>query len=155
MKRKIIKWGIISFVSIILIVGSYVLYLWFMPHRDVQSSPVDYEVSAHEIVQEYLNNPDEANEKYLSEDGDSKILLVDGTVTSIEVDMNNQKVVLLKEEGDKAGVSCTFMENTNEHLDNTKPGDKIRVKGVIRSGAGYDADLEMYEDVIMEKCDIK
>lgn len=122
-----------------------------MPHRDVQSSPVDYEVSAHEIVQEYLNNPEEANEKYLSEDGDSKILLVDGTVASIEVDMNNQKVVLLKEEGDRAGVSCTFMENTNEHLDNTKPGDKIRVKGVIRSGAGYDADLEMYEDVIMEK----
>ncbi len=30
----------------------------------------------------------------------------------------------------------------------------IKVKGVIRSGANYDADLEMYEHVIMEKCDL-
>lgn len=155
MKRKIIKWGIISVILVILIVGSYELYLWNMPHRDVQSSPVDFEVSAHEIVEEYLNNPEEANDKYLSEDGDSKILLVEGSVASIETDMNNQKVVLLKEENDKAGVSCTFMENTNSHLENVKAGDMIRVKGVIRSGAGYDEDLELYEDVIMEKCDIK
>lgn len=153
--RKIIKWSLLSLLLVIVIVGSYVLYLWYMPHRDVQASPVDYEVNAHELVQEYLSNPNAANDKYLSEDGDSKILLVEGTVVSIDVDMNDQKVVLLKEKNDKAGVSCTFMENTNENLDAIKPGDRIRVKGVIRSGAGYDADLEMYEDVIMEKCDIK
>jgi hypothetical protein len=33
-------------------------------------------------------------------------------------------------------------------------GEEITVKGVIRSGAEYDEDLEMYEDVIMAKCDL-
>jgi hypothetical protein len=33
-------------------------------------------------------------------------------------------------------------------------GQAITVKGVIRSGASYDEDLEMYENVILEKSDI-
>lgn len=155
MKRKIIKWSIIAILIGGIIAASYIYYLWNMPHRDVQNSPVDYELNASDIVSEYLKDPESADDKYLSEDGDSKILLVKGTVFSIEEDMDDQKVVLLKEEGDKAGVSCTFMGNTNDHLNVVQKGDVIKVKGVIRSGAGYDEDLELYENVIMEKCDIK
>jgi hypothetical protein len=41
--------------------------------------------------------------------------------------------------------------SNNEEL---KIGTKVSIKGVIRSGAGYDEDLDMYEDVILEKCDL-
>ncbi|MFP3670568.1 hypothetical protein SB717_36390, partial [Priestia sp. SIMBA_032] len=64
-------------------------------------------MTASAIVHEYLDNPTAANAKYLNEEGESKILAVTGTVRSIDEDMNQQKVILLMEANDKAGVSCT------------------------------------------------
>jgi hypothetical protein len=139
----------------ILIVGlGIALYLFNMPHRNVVGSKADFNMTASAIVHEYLENPTAANAKYLNEEGESKILAVTGTVRSIDEDMNQQKVILLMEANDKAGVSCTFTQNTNKHTDNIEIGQQITVKGVIRSGASYDADMELYEDVILEKCDI-
>lgn len=154
MKRKIIKWAVIAFASVLVIAGGTALYLFNMPHRDVQATAVDYKISATQIVQEYLDNANAANEKYLQEEGESKILAVSGRVASIDEDMNHQKVILLKDPEAKAGVSCTFTSATNANAEKLKQGDLVTLKGVIRSGAGYDEDLEMYEDVILEKCDI-
>ena len=61
---------------------------------------------------------------------------------------------MLKEKGDKAGVSATFTVETNHKISDLKIGEKITVKGVIRSGASYDEDLELYENVILEKSDL-
>lgn len=139
----------------ILLIGlGIALYLFNMPHRNVVGSKADFNMAASAIVNEYLNDPASANAKYLNEEGESKILAVTGTVRSIDEDMNQQKVILLMEANDKAGVSCTFTQNTNKHTDNIETGQQITVKGVIRSGASYDADMELYEDVILEKCDI-
>lgn len=154
MKKKIIKWGLILLLGGLVIGGGIVFYLFNMPHRDVQAADVDYEITATQLVQEYLDNAQSANDKYLQEEGESKILAVSGTVASIDEDMNQQKVVLLKSTDGKAGVSCTFTASTNVHAGKLKAGDKVKIKGVIRSGAGYDEDLELYEDVIMEKCDV-
>lgn len=154
MKRKIIKWGLIVFAAGLLIAGGTAVYLFNMPHRDVQAADVDYQVRASQLVQEYLDNAESANNKYLNQDGVSKILAVSGTVASIDEDMNQQKVILLKDDEAKAGVSCTFTQATNSNAQNLKLGEMVTLKGVIRSGAGYDEDLEMYEDVILEKCDI-
>lgn len=154
MKRKIIKWGLIVLAAGLLIAGGTAVYLFNMPHRDIQAATVDYQVHASQLVQEYLENAESANNKYLQEEGESKILAVSGTIASIDEDMNQQKVVLLKDHGEKAGVSCTFTKATNANTQQLKPGDMVTLKGVIRSGSGYDEDLEMYEDVILEKCDI-
>jgi len=142
----------IALVGVLLGVGVF-SYMWFMPHRDVQSSPIDIEITSDKLVQEYLDNAEKANEKYLQDEGDSKILAVTGVITNIEEDMNQQKVVYLKS-GTDAKVSCTFTKETNANTNDLKEGDEVRIKGVIRAGASYDEDLEMYEDVIMEKCDI-
>ena len=125
-----------------------------MPHRDVQAAAVDYKIESKFLVQEYLQDVKAANNKYLQEEGDSKILVVSGTIHSTSTDMNNQKVILLKEKGEMAGVSCTFMHSTNANALKLKIGERVTIKGVIRSGAGYDEDLELYEDVILEKCDV-
>lgn len=154
MKKKIIKWSLILLVSGLVIGGGIVFYLFNMPHRDVQASVADYAITSTQLVQEYLDNAQFANNKYLQEEGQSKILEVSGTVASIDEDMNQQKVVLLKNTDSKAGVSCTFTAVTNVHAEKLKAGDQTKIKGVIRSGAGYDEDLELYEDVIMEKCDV-
>jgi hypothetical protein len=125
-----------------------------MPHRNVQNAAVDFEMEAKYLVNEYLADAKTANNRYLQEDGDSKIIAVTGIVASIDEDMNRQKVVLLRDPGESAGVSCTFMANTNINAEKLKEGDKVTIKGVIRSGAGYDEDLELFEDVIIEKCDV-
>lgn len=154
MKKKIIKWGLILLTVALLVGGGIIYYLFNMPHRDVQAAEADYQLTVNQLVNEYLNDAASANNKYLQAEGESKILAVSGTVASIDEDMNQQKVILLKSSESKAGVSCTFMASTNVNAEKLQVGDEVTIKGVIRSGAGYDADLELYEDVILEKCDV-
>ena len=138
----------------VLIVAGIALYMFNQPARDVQATKTDFSFNASAIVNEYLTDANAANEKYLDEEGVSKVLEITGIVATISEDFNNQKVILLKNATDKAGVSATFTEETNAHTNTVKIGDEIIIKGVIRSGAAYDSDLEMYENVIIDKCDI-
>lgn len=139
-------------VTLIAILAGF--YFFNMPHRDVQTSKTDYNLTATQLVIEYLSSPKSANDKYLEEEGESKILAVSGNILTIDRDQNNQLVVLLKDSESKAGVSCTFMESTNENGSKLQIGQHTTIKGVIRSGASFDPDLDMYEDVILEKCDV-
>lgn len=63
-------------------------------------------------------------------------------------------MVLLKAASDKAGVCATFTKETNMNAGKLLVGQNVTLKGVIRSGAAYDEDLELYENVILEKSDI-
>lgn len=153
-KRKIKKIVLISVLVGVSVTSGVVYYLFNMPHRDVQSEQTDYRLSASDLVNEYLTNAVSSNKKYLSGEGESKILAVTGVIQSVSTDQNNQVVVLLKDSMVKAGVSCTFTEATNQNAASLTPGQTVTIKGVIRSGAGYDEDLQFYEDVIMEKCDL-
>jgi len=153
MKKKILKLGLLVFILALVIGGSVFLYMFFQPHRDVQSTKTDYQVAAKQIVDEYLNDQQAANDKYLQEEGESKIIEVTGIIADISEDFNKQKVILIKSPNEQAGVSCTFSSETNKNAEKLHVGDRVTIKGVIRSGAGYDEDMELYEDVIMEKCD--
>lgn len=153
-KKKIIKTIAIIGIAGILIGGGIGLYMFNMPHRNVQSASADYSLKSSEIVAEYLSNKDAANQKYLAADGDSKILEVTGTIAKISKDYNGNTVVLLKEADEFAGVSATFTPETNQNTKGLSTGQTITVKGVIRSGASYDEDLELYENVILEKSDL-
>ncbi len=153
--KKAIKRNLLFAVAIITICAVvFALYLFNMPHRDVQATKTDYSLSSTAVVNEYLVNLQKANEKYLDEEGNSKILAITGRVFSISEDLKHQTVILLKDTADKAGVSCTFTSETNVNAKGLKIGDQVTIKGVIRAGAGYDKDLDLYENVIMEKCDI-
>jgi tRNA_anti-like len=153
-KRKIIKILAALIIIGILIAGGTFIYMFNMPHRDVQSSTADFTVTSTEIVNEYLLDTDAANQKYLAADGESKILQIKGVVSNISEDFNGQKVILLKSENDKAGVNATLTSESNILVSDVKIGETISIKGVIRAGAAYDEDLEMYENVILEKANI-
>ena len=155
MKRKRIFRLLLLLALVGVVIGGGIgLYMYFMPHRDIQSLPADYQVTNSELVTEYLDNWDAANKKYLAADGNSKILEVTGTVVRIQEDFNGQQVVLLKEETDKAGVSCTFMSETNANALNLSVGQRITIKGVIRSGVSFDPDLDMYLHAVLEKSNV-
>ncbi len=149
--KKTIKLTLISLLMLLTITAGIGLYFFNQPHRNVQASKTDFSFNASQLVHEYLIDPKAANQKYLEEEGDSKILEVTGIVNNIEEDYNGLPVVLLKSDKDKAGVSCTMISKTPLTI---KKGDNITIKGVIRSGAAYDKDMDLYENVIMENCKI-
>ena len=154
MKKSKAKKIVLIIVIAGILAAIYPAYLFFMPHRDVQKTEAFASLSTKELVDEYLKDNAAANAKYLEKDGNSKVLIVSGTVFEITKDQNNQTVILLKDAGEDAGVSCTFLAAADNNIKNIKIGDKIKVKGFITLGASYDEDLEMYEDVIMQDCDI-
>lgn len=153
-KRKILKIAAIVVAAGLVIGVSVGLYMYFMPHRDVQKSATDYKLSASALVAEYLADGNAANSKYLAEDGESKILEISGTVARISEDFTGRKVVLLKERGDKAGVSCTFLPETNANATKLTKGQKVTIKGVIRSGVSFDPDLNMYLNAVVDNSDV-
>ncbi len=147
MKSKLFK---IIGVLALLAVG-YGAYMWFMPHQNVQGTKAFKTIDATALVNEFLTDKDKANNIYLDTEGESKVLIITGTIADISEDQLNQKVVLLKNTSDKMGVSCTFTVDTNAQVDKLNVGDAIKIKGVIRSGAEYDEDLDLTENVIVEK----
>lgn len=151
-KKKIIKiiagLVVLGIVSVIIIVA----VIFLTPHRDVKNAPTVFVVDAQTLVDEYLADANAANQKYLSEDGDSKIFEVSGRVDEIMKNMKEETVILLKPEGKELGVQCTF--TLNEDLSVVKIGDNIKVKGKIEQGASYDEDLEIGEDVIIGECSL-
>jgi hypothetical protein len=153
-KRKILKIAAIVVAAGFVIGVSVGLYLYFMPHRDVQKSATDYKLSASELVTEYLADGNAANKKYLAEDGESKILEITGTVARISEDFTGRKVVLLREKGDKAGVSCTFLPDATANAEKLTKGQKVTIKGVIRSGVSFDRDLDMYLNAVVDNSDV-
>jgi len=152
--KKSIKISLLVIGAILVIGGSIGFYLFNMPHRDVQATEIDASLSAESLVNEYLNDYNAANLKYLDEEGESNVLQVNGTIAQVSEDYQGDLVLTLQSGEMKAGVNCTLLSNEKNAGSAYKVGDKVTIKGVIRAGARYDEDLEMYTSVILEKAAI-
>ncbi|MBL0126434.1 MAG: hypothetical protein IPP83_03020 [Flavobacteriales bacterium] len=151
-RRGLIRKGLLGGLVLILAGATYGIYLYNMPKRDVQATSTDARIEAGALAQEFLDNTQTANAKYLDAEGESKVLEVSGTVKSLDTDLSGQNVVLLESGDAPAGVRCTFLASTNAQAAGLNVGDAVTIKGVIRAGAAFDPDLELYEHVVLEKC---
>lgn len=70
-------------------------------------------------------------------------------VGKVSEDFNGNKVLLLKSEQNEPGVSATFTPEPNTNAEAIKIGQTITIKGVIRSGASYNEDMGIYENVTL------
>ena len=152
MKKKTKKRLIILAVLGVVTVGVIGTIIFLTPHRDVKNTKSDFTVNAKVLVDEYLKDAIMANDKYLSNDGDSKIFEITGRVDQIFKNQKNQDVILLKPESDELGVQCTFI--LGEDISKLSIDGIITVKGKIEQGASYDEDLELGEDVIIGECSL-
>lgn len=150
--KKIIKIVLVIIILGIMSAALAVLIIFKTPHRDVKNAETDFAVNAKNLVDEYLENYELANKKYLAEDGDSKIFEVTGRVDQIFKNQKNEDVILLKSEKNELGVQCTFM--LGEQIIGVVIGNQITVKGKIEKGASFDQDLEIGEDVIIGQCSL-
>lgn len=150
-KRRIKGVLVLMVVIIIMVVG---LYFFFKPHRNVQAADAFAQLKVADIINEFTQNSSKANAKYLSSDGNSRVLIIEGRVNNISENQANEKVIVLKDPGAKVGVSCTFNLQTSSHVMDIEVGELVRVKGAITAGNSYDAALELYNDSILVQCDI-
>lgn len=125
------------------------LYLFFKPHRNVQKEEAFATISAKELTKAYTTDPTKANEIYLNADGNSKVLIVTGTIAKISTNQAGEQVILIKDTDEQVGVQATFIKTEASGISQLKPGDQIAVKGAITAGNTFDADLDLYEHAIL------
>jgi hypothetical protein len=136
----------------ILVGGGIFLYIWNMPHRDVQATEVDFTVSASEFVTEYLRDAKAANDKYLAEDGDSRVLVIQGKVVELDETISGNRIVILGSDNPNLGIKCTFLPNDHSQEVPIEIGAEVKIKGVVRAGPSYDEDLDLHEHGSLGDC---
>lgn len=151
---SLIKKLMIAGLIMAVIGGGIVFYLFNMPHRDVQSEKAFAELTVQELMDEYSKDANAAVNKYMDEEGESKVLVISGTVDNVVQDGKGQSVVRLVQEGAAVGVNCTFLESATEKALALKKGDQVKIKGFITSFGEYDEDLDLADDSSLEKCDL-
>jgi hypothetical protein len=123
-KKSMKRIGLVILAGVV-IAGSIGAYLFFKPHRDVQATNAFAELKASELVSEFTIDAGKANAKYLASDGNSKVLIVEGRVSKISDNQNGEKVIVLKDESAKVGVSATFTKATTANTQSIKVGDIV------------------------------
>ncbi len=135
MTLKRIIWVILA----LAVVGGFIAYkMYTKPHTEVNAMNADFQLSAAQLFQEYSENEDAANAKYLN-----KVIEVEGDISVINTLQSGSSFGL--ETGDPmGGVTCEFeaMDATN----GLNTGQKVKVKGFC-SGK--------LMDVVLVRCSIE
>lgn len=124
------KKGILVIVAIIVLggVGAY-LYVFNKPHRVPANETAAYQISAEEIRNDFINNQEEANEKYVD-----KVVEVRGIVLEVnELGVSLDNVV-----------SCVAGDGNT--FSGIAEGDDIVIKGRV---IAFD---DLLEEVKMDNC---
>jgi len=144
---------LITFVSCMLLVASIGYNLWNMPHLDVQSATVFEQIPVSDFIANALKDKQAFNKKYLESNGESKVIVISGKLQTFEHNRKGNLVMYLSDDNQPVSVQCILLDN--EKVDTIAiSGKYLKIKGIVRSGAEYDEDLDLYEDAILEKCRI-
>lgn len=148
-KRIQITLGL-ALIAVIIGLG-VVYYLFNLPHQDVQGTATAYTLTVDELVDEYLRDPDAADQKYLDEQGFSRVIEVSGRISSQTQNYAGQSVIVISAEVAPVGLRCTMIDAYAAYQ-LPSDGSIVALKGVIRSGAWSDQELGIFEPVIMDQC---
>lgn len=118
------KYYIIFCVLIILIFIS-IYNLIYKDHRDITKEKAIYELAVSELNQDFNNDTDLANKKYLD-----KTIVIYGVISFL--DFENTTIVL------ESSISARM----KEQISSVKTGDKVKIKGRF---IGYDDLLDEYK----------
>ncbi len=134
--------------GIAVIIMMTAMYAWYQYNRTVQGLAdvkADYSVDASALINEFVSNEDLAHKKYLN-----KILLVKGTIKSVEPGKSAGTIVL----GDTTemnGVRCVLDSSANAATGSLQRGAAITIKGAI-TGFNKDETGLLGSDVQLNRC---
>jgi hypothetical protein len=141
-KKRIIIGGIVVVIMVTAI------YAWYQYNRTVEGLSAvraDYSINASALINEFVNNEDSANRKYLN-----KILSVKGVIKSIETGQGAGTIVL-GDTTDMSGVRCVLDSSAHSITASLQQGAVISIKGAI---TGYNKDETglLGSDVQLNRC---
>jgi len=110
------------------------LYLYNKPHKSVADLDASIQISADSLYNDYQNDENNANKKYLN-----KVIEVTGTISDIQ-NVNGSQIILLSASQSLGGISCRLFNNGNNKPITNKKNTTITVKGKC-SGFLMDVDL--------------
>ena len=119
--------------------GSYALYVYYKPHRDV-SKEKGVQLSAQNLYDAFKTNEADANAKYLD-----KAIELTGEVGAVSKNQDGKTVVDFKTNDPMVVINCTFKTDPGA----LTPGQTITFKGIC---TGYipDANVVINEGVLVK-----
>ncbi|GAA3642557.1 OB-fold protein [Flavivirga jejuensis] len=136
-KTKFIVLGsvlILTFIMVLLVV------IYNKPHTNVANSKADITLTAQTILNDFENDENNANAKYLEQ-----IVEISGTISTLSIN-DNKGIIALKNEGSLGTVMCHLTPEETIKFKNLYTGKPVIIKGIC---TGY------LMDVILVKCIIK
>lgn len=123
----------------VLAAGSYVLYVYLKPHRDVTKEK-GVVLSAQNLYDAFKTNETDANAKYLD-----KAIELTGEVGAVSTNQDGNTVADFKTNDPLVVINCTFKTNPGT----LTPGQTITFKGLC---TGYipDANVVINEGVLVK-----
>ena len=134
---------VLGIITLIIVALVYATYLYYKPHKNIETAKEDVAVTAPNLYAEYTNNEYMANEKYLD-----KLILVTGIIDEKSIDESKNVNLYLNVASDAFGkVSCNFNRSDGAKALNYKQGMQVKVKGIC---TGYMMDVVLNKCVIVE-----
>jgi tRNA_anti-like len=138
LKKKILKWVLLSIIVIGTTGGIVAYKMWNKPHRNVEEAKA-IKVTATQLAVAYESNEPEANSDYLD-----KVIEVTGEINEISKNQKGETVITLKGT-DMGGVICT-LESAMPAT--TKTGATVVVRGIC---TGYLTDVVLVRCIVETK----
>lgn len=114
------------------------LFLYNLPQRAVATEAPAFRLTARELVALYSREEKQANDLYLDQ-----VLEVTGPVGEILTGSSGESTLILREEGEMFGVSCTLDGSQPEVVRQLAQGQTVTVKGLCTG---------MLMDVVLVRC---
>jgi hypothetical protein len=133
----------ISLITIVLLIGGAVYYVFNKPHRNAAGEDAVFTLPAEQLFKEYESNDSLASKKYLD-----KVIEVKGMITNMQIDQKGGIVLMLDEKEGMAGIACSIDEGSKEKAKSLKTGQTIILKGICTGG-------DAMFGVTLNKCEVK
>jgi hypothetical protein len=137
-RKKIITWGLLSVLLIIITAGFVGYKMYTKPHRNVEKVTA-VNISAVELAEAYESNEAEANAKYLD-----KVLEVKGEINEVSKNQKGEPVITLKGT-DMSGLICTLEGAPASEI---KTNSSVTIKGIC---TGFLTDVVLVRCIFQSK----
>ena len=117
----------------------FIINLYNKPFIDIKKSNPELEVTAQEILDDYLADEYSANEKYVD-----NLIQIKGEIAEISFD-KGVSIITLKDRSGFSSIICHMLPEANLNVLKLKKGNQITIKGVC---TGYLFDIMMVRCIL-------
>lgn len=117
----------------------FIINLYNKPFIDIKKSNPKLEVTAQEILDDYLADEYSANEKYVD-----NLIQIKGEIADISFD-KGISIITLKDTNGFSSIICHMLPETNLNVLKHKKGNQVMIKGIC---TGYLIDIMMVRCIL-------